>query len=230
VTWLLRFFHAADPMPIWLGVMVLSVAAYAVSIVAADPRSVDEALAVLLLLQMMAASAGFSHPAAAGHFDQALVRARRGSIALAHLLHAASPLALAWCGLAILELLLYDNTRAFELGRISAFVFVSVTCWALSLPGPRLVAGILWLVLIVSSLTTSAGTNQYAAMLARTDGTAQELAHATLLVLVCPFLMLGDHVPPRTGASVILLFLSLVTVLIAVRYLTRRDYPLEAAS
>lgn len=231
MTWALRFFRVADPMPVWLAVPSALIGMYAMSVAVADPRSVDEALAVLLLWQMLSASSGFARAAGAGHFDSLLVRVDRRLAAAAHLVHSVWPVAAAWLLVSLIEWSVHrDSPRALEAGRLSAFLFVSVMCWALSLPGSRLTAGVLWLLLIVSAVTTAIGPDQYAEMLSKPDGSAMELLHASLLVAVCPFLMLGNHVPPREATAAVLVVLSLVAVVCSISFVARRDYPLEPSS
>lgn len=229
--WLLRFFHAADPMPPWMLMISICISVYAVLIAAVDPRGVDEALAILLLWQMLSASSGFARAATAGHFDPALVMFDRRLIAAIHAFHAVWPVALAWASVAVVDPLFHDlEPRALEPGRLSAFLFVSLTCWAASLAGPRLVAGVLWLVAIVALVTTHVGPEQYASMLSRSDGSLTQYVHAAALVLACPFLMLGDHIPPRDAAIAALLTASSASGLGGLWFIARRNFPLEPSS
>jgi hypothetical protein len=231
VRWLLRFFRAADGWPIWMIVLTAVIGLYTAIVTSLDAKAVDEALAMLLLWQMLCASAGFARPAAAGHFDPALVRCDRRLVALAHAVHAAWPVALLWLLIAAVEAASHRTMPlAFEAGRLAAFVFVSVVCWAASLPAPRLTAGTLWLVAIVAAVTTRFGAEQYGAMLARADGTAQELMHAAALAAACPFLMLGDYVPPRMGAAAVLTLTAAMAGAAGIAHISRRSYPLEPAS
>jgi hypothetical protein len=229
--WFLRFFRAADGMPGWMLLTTLAVGLYAAFISARDPKGVDEALAMLLLWQMLCASTGFARPAAAGHFDPALVRGDRRVVAAAHAVHATWPVAALWLLVAGVDAASHRAMPlALEPGRLAAFLFVSAAGWALSLPAPRLVSGALWIVAIVAGATTRFGAEQYAAMLARPDGTAAELLHAAGLALACPFLMLGDHVPPRAGAAAVLAVAAAAAIASGMLRIVRRSYPLEPAS
>ncbi len=226
--WLLRFFHAADAMPGWMILLTAAVGIYAGAVSWLDPKSVDEALAMLLLWQMLAASAGFARPAAAGHFDPALVASSRSLVAIAHALHAVWPVTVLWLAIAAVDAAFHRSLPlAFEPGRLAAFAFVSAASWALSLPAPRLVTGSLWLMAIVVSATTRFGADQYTSMLSRPDGTLPELLHAAALTLVCPFLLVGDHVPPREGAAIIAGAASVVAAACGVVHVARRDFALE---
>ncbi|HEX6324256.1 MAG TPA: hypothetical protein VFZ36_11065 [Vicinamibacterales bacterium] len=229
--WLLRFFRAADGMPVWMVALTAAIGLYAAAVSILDPTAVDEALAMLLLWQMLCASAGFAHPAAAGHFDPALVRCDRRLVALAHAVHAAWPVAALWLLIAAIDAAHRQAVPlAFEPGRFAAFLFVSAACWAGGLRAPRLTVGALWLVAIVAVATTRFGAGQYAAMLARPDGTPLELLHAAALALACPFLMVGDHVPPRMGAAAVLAVAAAVSAAAGVMHISGRSYPLEPAS
>ena len=229
--WLLRFFRAADGMPVWMMALTAAIGLYTAVVSALDPRAVDEALAILLLWQMLCASAGFARPAASGHFDPALVRCDRRLVAAAHAVHAAWPVAAIWLLIAAVDAAGRQTVPlALEPGRLAAFLFVSAACWAASLRAPRLTGGALWLVTIVAAVTTRFGAGQYGAMLARPDGTALELLHAAALAMACPFLMLGDYVPPRPGAAIVLAIAAAIAAAAGVAHISRRSYPLEPAS
>jgi len=231
VRWLLRFFRAADGLPIWMAVLSAVIGLYTGIVSFLDPRSVDEALAILLLWQMLCASAGFARPAASGHFDPALVRYDRRLVAGAHAVHAVWPGAALWLLIAAVDAAgRHAVPLALEPGRLAAFLFVSAAGWAASLRAPRLTGGALWLVALVAAVTTRFGAEQYGAMLARPDGTALELLHAAALAMVCPFLMLGDYVPPRPGAAVALALAAAIAAASGVVHISRRSYPLEPAS
>jgi hypothetical protein len=135
-----------------------------------------------------------------------------------------------WLAVAAIESLRAQRSpAAFEAGRLAAFIFVSIASWAFALPAARTLTGTLWLMLIVAAATTRFGPEQYAAMLARPAGGAAQLLHGGVLSLLCPFLLIGDHLPSRGGIASFLLAFSLVMLAAGLRYLHRRDYPLEAA-
>lgn len=226
--WLLRFFRVTDAMPVWMGVVSVAMGGYGALIVALDARSADEALAVLLLWQMLCASTGFARRAGAGHFDPALVGYARARVAAAHAINAMLPGAVLWLAVAGVEAAAHRTAPvALETGRLSAFVFLSAAAWSISLAGPRLIGGALWLVLIVAGVTTRFGAEQYAAMLARADGSVAEIAHAGALTLLCPFLMLGDHLPSRAAISAVLAAAACAAFAAGVIQVKARDYPLE---
>ena len=230
MTWLLRFFRVTAARPVWMLALLTALGLYAGAITAVDVRSVDEALAMLLLSQMFSASAGFRQPAAAGHFAPALVRFDRARVAVAHAMHAIWPVTALWAAVGVIDAIAHGGTPlAVEPGRLAAFAFVSLASWAFGLPAPRLLTGALWLGVIVASVTSRCGPGQYAAMLNRADGSIAELLHATALAVVCPFIMMGDHMPPRDGITITLAIASAVAAAAGVLYVARRDYPLEAS-
>ena len=225
----LRFLRIVDATPVWMWVLTVTIGAYGVVLVWIDPGSVDSALGMLMLWQMLAASRGFVRPASAGYFDPLLVRESRLLIAGAHSIHAAAPVAMAWAALGAVEILKgTPNPLAFEPGRISAFVFVSATAWTMSLPAPRLVTGSLWLALIVGAATTRFGMEQYAAMLSRPEGVSQT-AQRIALVFACPFLMLEPVLPARAVLGVALTAGAVGIAACGAMYIARRNYPLEAS-
>ena len=228
MTWILRFFHVVDGMPRWMQLMTILLGGYAAVMAALDTRSVDESLAVLLLWQMLSAATGFARPAASGFFDPVLTRSDRRLIAVAHALHSVWPVALAWLVIALVDVTVHGRAPlAFEPGRLAAFLFVSIVSWALSLPAPRLVTGALWLFAIVAAATTRFGTEQYASLIARADGSAGEAVHATVLAAACPFLMLGNHIPARGATAAALVTLAAMAALAGAALIVGRDYPLE---
>lgn len=227
---ILRFFRAADPMPVWLGALTALVGSYAIVTTTLNPGGIDDGLATLMLWQMFCASRGFARHAGAGHFDAALVRWSRARVAAAHLVHSVWPVLALWCVVAGVEAASARRYPvALEPGRLSALIFVSVTAWSLSLATGRLVTGALWLLLIVAAATTRLGAEQYAAMLARPDAGVPQLLHAAALTVVCPFLLMGDHVPQRAGVASAVMTVAITTLAAGMAYVRRRDYPLEAA-
>lgn len=226
---ILRFFRAADPMPPWLAVLTAAVGVYAATIAVMNPDGVDEALAMLLLWQMFCAATGFARHASAGHFDTALVRWPRGWVATGHAVHSIWPVIALWLLIAGIEAVSARRAPlALEPGRLAALIFVSLTSWCASLPAARLVTGAVWLLLIVAGATTRLGTEQYAAMLARPDAGAAQLLHAAALTLACPFLLIGDHLPPRAGVASIVIVVAISAFAAGMLYVRRRDYALEA--
>lgn len=225
----LRFLRAVDGMPAWLLIISLIVGAYGLVLTWMDARSADNALGMLLFWQMLAASRGFARPASAGHYDPILVSASRASLAGAHAVLAVSVVAVFWIATGVVEAIRGTmHPLAFEPARASAFAFVSITSWALSLPGPRLVVGSLWLVLIVLAATTRMGLEQYAAFLSAPDGLARTV-RGVLFAWLCPFVMFEPTLPARPVLITAMLIGTLANGAAGVLYIKRRNYPLEPA-
>lgn len=224
-----RFFRVVDATPAWMWVLTAAIGAYAVVLVWIDAGSIDSALGMLMLWQMLAASRGFVRPASAGYFDPLLVRESRVSIAAAHVVHTVAPVAMVWVAVGAVEGLRASHSPlAFEPGRLSAFMFISAAAWTMSLAAPRLVTGALWLALIVAAATTRFGIEQYAAMLSSPES-ASETARSVAFVFACPFLMLEPVVPARTAFGVALAAGAVFSAVAGTLYISRRNYPLEAA-
>ena len=224
---LLRFFHTVDGLPAWMWLLTLVLTLYGAVLVWLDPAGADTALGTLLLWQMLVASRGFTSSAAAGHFDPLLVRERRSHIAIAHAAHATLVVALPWMVVGVIEVVRSTGSaRAFEPGRVSAFAFVSAAAWALSLPIARLVAGSVWLALIIALATTNVGLEQYSLLLQRSEGFTQ-LAHALAFAIACPFVMLDDVMPMREEVAAGLAVMTIAAFAAGIGFIVRRDYPLE---
>lgn len=225
-----RFFRTAAPMPSWLATLTACIGLYAAVVTWLHPEGVDDALATLVLWQMFCASTGFGRDAGAGHFDTALVRWPRARVALGHALHSVWPVVTLWLIIGAIEAFSAGRyPLALEAGRLSALFFVSVAAWALSLPGGRLVTGSVWLLLIVAAAMTRVGASQYAAMLAEPDGGLSQILRAAALTIACPFLLIGDHIPPRHAVTAIVTAAAIVALGVGMAYVRRRDYALEAA-
>lgn len=223
------FLRVIEATPAWMATLTVAVGAYGAIVIWLDPESVDNALGTLLLWQMLAASRGFVGPASSGYFDPVLQSVGRKALAIAHAVHASAPVVAVWIVLGLLEFARgVDEPAAFDPGRLSALVFVSLTAWALSLPSPRLITGSLWLAVLALTATTRFGLEQYAAMLSRGDGIVQTI-QAAAFVLVCPFLMLEPVMPSRTGLALTLAGASILSGWAGLAFVVRRDYPLEPA-
>lgn len=229
MTWTLRFLHAVDGLPAWMWLITGLVAAYGSALTWMDPRGAEDALGMLLLWQMLCASRGYAGHARAGHFDPVLIRRPRAAIALAHALLAIAPVSIAWALAGVTELARGESgARAFEHGRLAAFMFVGCTAWAVSLPAPRLIIGSLWVATIVAAATTRVGLEQYGDLLARPAG-ALQFVHALAVTMVCPFVMLGSPLPQRFEVSIALVLLAAAAIAAGMLFIARRQYALEPA-
>ena len=188
------------------------------------------AIAPLLLVQMFAASTGFSVAAQRGHLDLLFTSGpRRIRIVLTHLALSILPGLAVWWLLGLVEAIVGGTwgTRAFASGTVVAVVFVSCVSWALTVRVPPLSGGIAWVLIMVLWLVGwPDGMGVVAAVV---DGSAGFIAHAAAVVL-CPFLLLGRQLSANDGVVAIpALVLMLTLVGVAVRWLVRTSVPLEAA-
>ena len=223
----LRFLRVVDATPVWMTVVSLAVALYGLALTWIDRTGVDDALGMLLLWQMLAASRGFARAASARHFDPILVRTPRTSIAAAHGLRAVAGVIAVWMAVGAVEALRGTmRPLAFEPGRLCALAFVSAGAWAMSLPAPRFLAGSLWLMIVVALAATRFGLERYAAMMSAPEGPAQ-VAQAVLFAWVCPFLLLESNQPARAILALALGAGAAASAACGVWYVSRRNYPLE---
>lgn len=230
MTSLLRFFHIVAPPPVWMRLLTIAMAMYAIAVVWIDPPGADSALAALLLWQMLCASTGFAGPASAGHFDPILIREWRTRIALAHLIYSTRSVIAAWALVAAVEWWMgVPRPLALEPGRLAAFAFVGASAWALSLGSARLVSGALWLGALVVLAVTPLGLDAYASMSQHAGGPVQFVC-ALLLAMVCPFLMIDVAIPMRVAVAAGLVAGAAAMASAGVAYIVRRSYALEPST
>lgn len=186
----------------------------------------------LLLLQMFAASTGYSRPANRGHFDPLLVRGIAGwRIAVAHWLASGLPGIAAWYVLALAELTMSRTDAGIGFGApgLVSLLLVTTVTWAVTLPLPQLSGGILWLLAIVLTVLSTIGENLLRSVLqphaALTLG--ETLTTAGVFALF-PFLLLEPPEAAREGLW-LSLFVDLGFCVLALAagivYITRRNYP-----
>jgi len=115
------------------------------------PDQFDQVLGLTLLLQMFAASTGFSQRAKRGHFDPVLAGAdSRVAVAVAHAAISAMPGMLIWCACGLIDILTRPThwPTAATIAGATAIFYVSAAAWASTLKLPRHAAGMLWVVLL----------------------------------------------------------------------------------
>lgn len=209
-----------------LGVVGLS----GVVMVASDPAKGASALGPVALMQMFAASSGFSLPARRGHLDLLFTGgASRLSIALAHLGVSVLPGILVWVIVGIVEMMAGRTTapQAFASGTVVAFVAISVLAWALTVRAPRLSGAIAWMLgIAVWFVGWSDGRSAVAG--ARHES-ADYLTRAVLVTLY-PFVLLGTRLSNGSWVQALpVVVLAAALGLSAVIWILRTDVPLEAA-
>jgi hypothetical protein len=224
----IRFFLVVSPPASWMRVALVLVALTGCVMLWLNPADVDSALGSILLLQMFAASSGFMSDASRGHFDAVLVTGRpRWRIALASLMAAAAPGAVAWLAVVLLAAALGRGAEALSAQRLVAFFSVSSVSWALGLALPQAAAGGLWALLLVALALSRESAATFLSVVHSTPGSVAQVAHAAAAVAVCPFLLLGNF-PGVTDPRVLLLDGVVVTSVAAlgVWAVCRRDYSL----
>jgi len=229
--YLVRFFHVVPPVPpMMTGTFAVLTLAAAIAIVG-DLQAAAGALVPVLLLQVFAASSGFTLPARRGHYDLLFTRANsRTSIALMHWASSIRTGITSWLTLAMLEFVVSAGTRTTLLasGTCAAVVLVSTLPWAIGVALPRFSAGIGWLLLVVTTATTfSKGViGDWTAPSTRIE----ELAWPAWAFLVYPMGAIGQHLArPQIMAVVPALTLAIIGMAISCRWVAQRDVPLEAS-
>lgn len=156
-----------------------------------NPAELDSAAGLLLVVQMFLASTGFVSRAFAGHFDTVLVAGRsRRSAALAHWAVSIAPGVAGWMVLAVSALALGGAHAVSAIcgRRFIALVIVSNIAWIAGFRLPRGAAGVLWLTLLVAILL-----QQNLRALSMTINPAfSAWGWDVLVLLVCPFVLIGD--------------------------------------
>jgi len=229
--YLVRFSHVVPPVPpMMTGTFAVLTLAAAIAIIG-DLQAAAGALVPVLLLQVFAASSGFTLPARRGHYDLLFTRANsRTSIALMHWASSIGTGITSWLTLAMLEFVVSAGARTTLLasGTCAAVVLVSTLPWAIGVALPRFSAGIGWLLLVVTTATTfSKGViGDWTAPSTRIE----ELAWPAWAFLVYPMGAIGQHLArPQIIAVVPALTLAIIAMAISCRWIAQRDVPLEAS-
>lgn len=148
----LRFFFVVARPGAGFVMAALLVIAYAAYIAAVVPADVGQVFGIVLFLQLFAASTGYRERLRRGHFDPILVGGTNTwRIAAAHWAISVGLGILVWAVLTVLELAVHGNQRLTSLSpaEIAVFLYASTAVWTLTLPLPRYIGAVLWLVLLV---------------------------------------------------------------------------------
>jgi hypothetical protein len=229
--YLVRFFHVVPPVPSMMtGTFVVLTFASAGAIVT-DAGAATGAVVPVLVLQVFAASSGFALPARRGHYDLLFTRSNnRTSIAIAHWARSISAGIASWLTLALLELVVSGGTSAALLasGTCVAIFVISTLPWATGVALPRFSSGIGWLLMAVTLSTTfsSSVMSEWTASSTRIE----ELAWPAWSFFVYPVGAIGMHLSRAQFMAVApSLTLAVGAMVIACRWISQRDVPLEAA-
>jgi hypothetical protein len=193
-----RFFAAIGLHPAYALLMLAAIVGVGIWTTSVSPGELDSGLGMVLFVQMFLASSGFLARARRGHFDPLLVAAgnRTGAIVW-HWIVSVAPGVAGWLCLAGAG---YFQGSPVALSaivgeRAVALFIVSALAWAAGFALTRGAAGVVWVAALLGLL------------LRRTDllspsnfsGSAETVRHAATLVL-CPFLLIGNHVLLAPGA------------------------------
>ena len=229
--YLVRFFHVVPPVPSMMtGTFAVLTLASGIAIVT-NAGAATGALVPVLLLQAFAASSGFTLPARRGHYDLLFTRGNsRTSIALVHWASSIATGVASWLILAVLEQVVTVGTRATLVasGSCAAVFLVSTLPWATSVALPRFSGGIGWLLLAVTLATTFSSP-----VLGDWDATStriEDLVWPAWSFFVYPVAAVGHRLTrAQLMAALPALTLAVCAMVVACRWIARRDVPLEAA-
>lgn len=200
--WLMKFFLVSELHPGHAVLLTASCVVLGLWTISYNPSELDSALGLLLVLQMFLASTGFVSRASAGHFDAVLVEGRpRRSAALAHWAVSVGPGVAGWIVLAVTALALGGAHAVSAIcgRRFVALAIVSNVAWIAGFRLPRHSAGVLWLALLVAVLLQQ----NLRALSMMISPAFRAWAWDILVLLVCPFVLIGDQpaVPPPVLAG-----------------------------
>jgi hypothetical protein len=219
------FFRVAKLHPKHSVLLVVACVAIGIWTMWYDPEELDSSLGLLLVVQLFLASTAFRARACAGHFDHVLVAGRsRRSAAFAHWAWSIAPGLAGWLVLVITGLLLGSAAWASALAgrRAAAFLIVSSLSWALGYRLPRGAAGVLWLTVLVAVLLQ----HNLRALSMSLDQGALGAPWTTAVLIVCPFLLIGNKPAVSVAPVAAALVVALLLLLLSIVQTTRLDVPL----
>jgi hypothetical protein len=165
-----------------------------------SPRELDSGLGLLLFVQMFMASSGFLVRARRGHFDPLLTAAasRTGPVVW-HWVVSVAPGAAGWICLAGAGYFQGSPTAVSALigTRAAAFFIVSALAWAAGFTLTRGASGMLWIGVLLALLIGRIDLLSRASLLVGPG--LMGLFH-TATLLICPFLLVGNHPAIAPGA------------------------------
>lgn len=191
----------------------------------------DEALALILLAQMLAASTGYRDRLVRGHFDGILAgRRSRVPLALAHAGLSLVPGLVLWLTFGVAQhFLTAQRSMSLTGGGLAAFVYASTVVWVVSLWLGRNTGGVLWLATLF--VLAAAGQIHFLRYAYGTSSASLLVtARATGAALVFPLLMFsnGGYVEPDVLLGVCAA--AAVALVAGVWTIARLDAPLRDPS
>ena len=223
-----RFLLTVCPPPGWMLFAFAASVLLGAATLWINPEGVDAAFASMLLLQMFAASNGFSASSSRGYFDPLLTAEHtRQRIAVGSLVAATLPGLVAWILLTLIAIAFGRWRMAVAPHRYLAVGIVSVVSWAGGFALPRMTVGPLWMCALLSVALFREVLTKYLPPLQSPPTSALDFLQWVSAFAFCPFLLLGDF-PAANNSTIVAsdLILLLIVFWHAVRYVERRDYAL----
>ena len=218
-----RFFSRAGLHPPYALVVLSVVVGVGIWTTSVSPGELDSGLGMVLFVQMFLASSGFLIRARRGHFDPLLVGGRgRTGVMMWHWIVSIAPGVAGWLCLAGAGYALGSPvaTSAVIGGRAAALFIVSSIAWTAGFALARGAAGVVWVAALLGLLLRR--TDLLAPAPALSWASLVALRHAVTL-LVCPFLLVGNHILLAPGAICAATLLSAVPLLVVLRRSTTLD-------
>lgn len=190
-----RFFAAMGLHPPHGLAMLAVIVGIGIWTTSVSPGELDSGLGMILFVQMFLASSGFLVRARRGHFDPLLVGAtNRTATVMSHCLISVAPGAAGWVCLAATGYWLGSPMAISALigRRAIALFIVSALAWAAGFALARGAAGVVWAAVLLGLLLRRPDLLSSAASSPPSVETV--LRHAAT-VLICPFLLIGNHPP-----------------------------------
>lgn len=228
---LVRFFHVVPPVPRLMVATMAAATAAGVVLIVLRPGSASSSLIPILLLQLFAASSGFSVPARRGHYDLLVTLGEtRLRIAAAHWVMSIAPGVAGWCVLAATEIVAVRGTTSSVTasGSLIALLITSTVPWACTVSLPRFAAAIGWLLVLATAAVSLPGERVLRVF--STLGGGDSWLEAVLGVLTYPPILVGESV--AGGQAFIAgpaLIVAAVAMVQAFRWIHAHDIPLETA-
>jgi hypothetical protein len=223
-----RYFLAVAPVPGWNLLAFAAAVVVGAATLLQDPREIDSALALVLLMQMFAASGGFTGVAARGHFDPLLVSpAPRVRIALGNLASSTLPGVVGWFVVVAIAAMAGGAERAFSLHRHAALLVVSSVAWMAGIVLPRNAPGVLWCGALLAFALARGTLSDQLVLMQTLPSTAADLLVVSAACVICPFLLLGDFPAPRNPLVLVAVSsAALAAIAAGIRIIAQREYVL----
>lgn len=211
--WPPRFFAVVRLHPPYTLAILAVIVGTGLWTTSASPTELDSGLGMLLVVQMFLASSGFLVRARRGHFDPLLLGAgdRTGALVW-HWLVSIAPGVAGWTCLAGAGYFMGSPAAVSALvgGRAVALFIVSALAWTAGFALARGAAGVLWMAALLGLLVRHAELLGSTASLATSSRIV--LRHAATL-MICPFLLIGNHLVVAPSAVWVAGLLSAVLLL-----------------